>query len=79
MARTTEVPPDVKENSRAVHPFLEVLPRLHSHFLFLEVQEVLEDLAHLGPLSVLVQAAGMPRTKTEIVQVSPWNLYTTVQ
>lgn len=53
---------------------LEVPPPLRSHFLFLEVQEVLEDPAHLGPLSVLEPAVRIPRRNTELIQVSPGNL-----
>lgn len=80
MARTTEAPPEVKCNSQAVHRFLEVPvdlevpPPLHSHFLLLEVQEVLEDPAPLGPLSVPEPAAGIPWRNIELIQVSTWIL-----
>lgn len=73
-------PKQQKWNLRAVHRFLEapvdpeVPPPLRSHFLFLEVQEVLEDPAHLGPLSVHEPAAGIPQRNTDLIQVSPGNL-----
>lgn len=76
VARTTEAPPEVKWNSRAVHHFLgapvdpEVPSPLHYHFLFQEVQEVLEDLAPLDPLSVPEPAAGIPCRNIELIQVS---------
>lgn len=53
----------------------EVPPPLHSDFLFLEVQEVPEDLAHPGPLSVPEPAAGIPQRNIDLIQVSTWILY----
>lgn len=58
-----EVEEEVKWNSQAVRRFLgvlvdlEVLPPHCFHFLFLEVQEVQEDQALLGHLSVPEPAA----------------------
>lgn len=52
----------------------EVPPPLRSHFLFRGVQEVLEDLARQGPLSVPEPAAWNPRRKKKIQINSSINL-----